>query len=68
METMPLSEKLENTVLGSSRSTEVRLLGDKFVLKELGKPYSLQRDEKETDQEYTGRRVKRSVSGSIILP
>lgn len=57
MEEMPLSEKLDSEILGSSRSTEVRKLGEKFVIKELGKPYSMQRDEQETDQEYTNRRV-----------
>lgn len=58
LETMPLSEKIDSEILGSSRSTEVRKLGEKFVLKELGKPYSLQRDKKETDQEYASRRVR----------
>ena len=58
MEAMPLCERLDSEILGSSRSTEVRKLGEKFVLKELGKPYSLQRKDKETDQDYVGRRVK----------
>ena len=58
LETMPLIEKIEDDLLGSSRSTEVRKLGERFVLKELGKPYSLKRDENETDQDYTGRRTK----------
>ncbi|MBU1199997.1 hypothetical protein KJ953_00505 [Patescibacteria group bacterium] len=58
LEIMPFSKRVGSEILGSSRSTEVRKLGEKFVLKELGKPYSLLRDERETDKEYRSRRVK----------
>ena len=61
LESMPLSGQINSETLGSSRSTEVRRLGEKFVLKELGKPYNLLKNQWESDQEYTNRRVVKSL-------
>lgn len=58
LEKIPLSEDVDDKIMGSSRSTEVRKLGESFVLKELGAPYSLQKDNQESSEEYSERRVK----------
>ncbi len=61
IETFPIEENISSEVLGTSRSTEVRMLGDKYVLKELSKVNKIKRISDESDPEYRSRRTKESL-------
>jgi len=60
-EELPLVERVGEEVIGTSRTTEVRRLGDRYVLKELQKVGFLKKKPLETDDQYGRRRLERSV-------
>lgn len=58
---LPLGLEVQGDIIGTSRTTEVKRLGDKYVLKELRKVGLLARTPGETESEYRARRLARSI-------